>query len=831
MFEGNGIEETHLRRLHRQATDLHKHLSAGNGKGNSFFKPAPVKAAKALIDLLAELGEGASTTADISEAKNSLNQLLTIRECEKEWGTDRISPESATLSKRRAQIENALLQLSQVREIVSESKKIKQLFSGSLHSLFGSETEIQKLRNCLEVRDHNKNLGQAEQTLVSVIKNLDLQICDLEVHSSIKRLAEAARVRDIREYETAHRLVSNTLVQITDAATYDGLIQTLTLHAPKFAISLTEGSVSDDQINNFDAAWNWSRAQSFLDQYRKYGKENTLKEQLSKLHEQKRELTGEFAGQLAWRHALKNVNPAQAQSLMGYQLALKKIGAGTGKNASKYRNDARKELDRCEGAVPVWIMPTYRVAELMKMEAEKFDVVIIDEASQSSLDALFLLWLGKQIVVVGDDEQISPMNMSGKIVGQLQSLQKKHLMEIEADHIFDPKSSLFDIAKIKLGVSICLVEHFRCMPEIIEFSNRNFYVPRNKSLQPLRQFGTDRLVPLMHKFVPGELSEIGKFNELEGREIVDQIIACHSDPAYDGKTFGVINLHSSSKQHEWIRNQLLHSSFGAEGIEERQLQFGTPNQFQGAERDVIFLSMVVSQHPEGRKLRRYGSNTGEAQRLNVAASRAKDQMWLFHSVTLADLSPKCLRAAFISHFNEPPVLDVQPFTAPVDRHYPQKPFRSLFEQRVFLDIRERGYVVQPAYKAGGYEIDMVVAGEGGRLAIECDGSHWHNAETKDHDDFREENLKRVGWKFFRLPDFDYYANQTKSLEPLWEQLAEEGIYPTGHVPDTASPSLPDARCVEAEAVVSNINQINKDLVHLTERQAPRACNQAMPAEV
>ena len=78
----------------------------------------------------------------------------------------------------------------------------------------------------------------------------------------------------------------------------------------------------------------------------------------------------------------------------------------------------------------------------------------------------------------------------------------------------------------------------------------------------------------------------------------------------------------------------------------------------------------------------------------------------------------------------------------------QQPFESLFEQRVFLAIRRRGYHVTPQFPVGRRRIDLVVSGHSGRLAVECDGRVAHSTPDQIRDDMeRERELRRVGWKF------------------------------------------------------------------------------------
>ena len=76
-------------------------------------------------------------------------------------------------------------------------------------------------------------------------------------------------------------------------------------------------------------------------------------------------------------------------------------------------------------------MPSYRAAEQFEMRPEQFDLVIIDEASESGLEALFLLWLGKQVLIVGDDLQISPSSSFYGTTEETNAL-KQYLEEYQA---------------------------------------------------------------------------------------------------------------------------------------------------------------------------------------------------------------------------------------------------------------------------------------------------------------------------------------------------------------------------------------------------------------
>jgi len=77
---------------------------------------------------------------------------------------------------------------------------------------------------------------------------------------------------------------------------------------------------------------------------------------------------------------------------------------------------------------------------------------------------------------------------------QIDMLVQAHPSDFRFRASFALGSSLFDHARRYLSAGVPLREHFRCVPEIIEFSNNLCY--RENPLIPLRQVGRNRLEPL-----------------------------------------------------------------------------------------------------------------------------------------------------------------------------------------------------------------------------------------------------------------------------------------------------------------------------------------------
>ncbi|MFJ6673280.1 AAA domain-containing protein [Actinosynnema sp. NPDC091369] len=227
----------------------------------------------------------------------------------------------------------------------------------------------------------------------------------------------------------------------------------------------------------------------------------------------------------------------------------------------------------------------------------------------------------------------------------------------------------------------------------------------------------------------------------------------------------------------------------------RDLRCGDSADFQGSERDVMFLSMVKAAEPG----KRIGALTQDlyVQRFNVAASRAKDQMWVFHSLRLSDLgNPEDMRFQLLDYCyalsgRVDGVEDARHTAVSEDRKV--EPFDSLFEQRVFNRLVDRGYSVVPQFPAEGYRIDLVVVGAKARLAVECDGDAWHGPDAYERDMARQRDLERCGWRFFRLRESEFYADRPAVMARLWEALQELDIHPSGWVSDGGDPSVAVSR--------------------------------------
>lgn len=460
----------------------------------------------------------------------------------------------------------------------------------------------------------------------------------------------------------------------------------------------------------------------------------------------------------------------------------------------------------CIPNMPAWVMPLHRLWDTVKAQAGLFDTVIIDEASQAGAEALLLLLLAKRVIVVGDDKQNSPEAV-GIREDDIARLTRQHLGDYHFRDLFRPDVSLFDHSERAFGNIISLREHFRCVPEIIRFSNDLCY--QSAPLIPLRQAPPNRLAPLKRVHVVGGACE-GEgqriINRAEAERIVETILSCVADSEYDGKTMGVIVLQGHS-QAELIASMLA-ARLSPEAIERRKIRCGVPATFQGDQRDVIYLSLVASPDHRHRAL----GSLADTRRFNVAMSRARDQVWLFHSIKQHDLSPQCLRRQLLSYFENPhPAaqqriidwenLERQARTTRREMGSQPDPFDSWFEVDVALEIMRKGYAIRPQYEAAGKYIDPMIEGDDSRLAVECDGDFWHGPEKYAEDMARQRQLERVGQVFVRVRESQFYANRLVAIQEVIEECKRLGIEPLsagGGTDETPAAEVRDGTIPEAD---------------------------------
>lgn len=665
---------------------------------------------------------------------------------------------------------------------ISEAfKKIKQFSDLSFTQL----KDIETARELIASSVARFELSKLEVTFEKWAEQIDSSVS--RKHGICERLIEAIEKRNNTAWKKATEELALLITNKEYALRLDEVAKRIKKYSPNLyqdIIGLADQKQKFDCPDNLELVWKIARLKSWLDHIHDHTSIDELQSKHERLSKREFQLNSDLVTILAWQRQIDKVTKRQRDALMAWSDSMKKYGKGTGKWAFKHLSAAQESLREAKNAVPVWIMPLHRAAQMFSdPKAGMFDVVIFDEASQCDIRGLTIGYLGKKLLVVGDPDQISPAGIF-QDQERVYELISRFLHDIPHKDNFSITSSLFDLAKIRIPNMIQLNEHFRCVPEIIAFSNHHIYEGKLKPLRHPHPKGLLKpaLVPVL--IGGGYQNTNNKVNEPEAKAIVDKIAELLEDPNYqqrpDGHlcTFGVISL-LAEDQAKYIKELLLrHPKIGEKVIEERNIVCGDAYAFQGDERDVMFLSMVKaldSNDPNDTVKALTDKST--AQRFNVAATRGRDQVFLYHSIPVQEFrNQNDWRYKILNWYYDPKTEELE-----AGRKALKKEFDSGRASQFSLDVGniliDRGYQVLPEYPVIGYRIDLVVQGENARLAVECDGDQYHTLENWEEDQIRERQLRRAGWEFWRVSGSSFYRHKEKALDSLWAKLNELGIEP------------------------------------------------------
>jgi len=622
----------------------------------------------------------------------------------------------------------------------------------------------------LESRIKKQKLLQIEEELRDLKAQMKLAGRAAKSSKATAKLLSAVIDEDSSEYREAYERLLELKSQQADLDLRRALLAKLESAAPAWASAIRNRTGTHgrgEPPRDPAAAWTWRQLNDELDRRGSVSVES-LQAKSEKLREQLRRTTVGLIDTRAWAAQARRTSSRQRQALVGWLDTIRRIGKGHGIRVSLLRAEAARKMSECRSAVPVWVMPLSRVVENFDPCSARFDVVIIDEASQSDVMALVALYLGKTALVVGDHEQVSPSAV-GQDLGIIQNLIFQYLQGVPNSDLYDGQISIYDLARQSFGGTTCLVEHFRCVPEIIQFSNMISYDQR---IKPLRDASRVQVRPHTIAYRVGGSSRDGKINRQEALGVASLLTAAMEQPEYQKNevgqpaSFGVVSLVGDEQALE-IDN-LLRKHISPDLCEQHRLLCGNAAQFQGDERDVVFISLVDTAQRGPLSLR---DQELFKQRFNVAASRARDQMWVVHSLSPQnDLKADDLRRQLIEHAQDPSNLM---------RALEEKENRaqSPFEREVMKRLLAAGYRVQPQWRVGAFRIDLVVEGDRRRMAIECDGDRYHPLEKLPEDMERQAVLERMGWIFARIRGTEFLRNPDRAMKPVFEKLEALEIFP------------------------------------------------------
>ena len=423
---------------------------------------------------------------------------------------------------------------------------------------------------------------------------------------------------------------------------------------------------------------------------------------------------------------------------------------------------------------PVFLMSPLSVAQYLQPRTVAFDVVMMDEASQiRPVDALGAIARGRQVVVVGDEQQMPPTDFFGRQA------------ELEDDDgAVSDLESVLGLCEAQGMPSRMLNWHYRSRHHsLIAPSNALFYDNALNILPAVRGGDDDGPQGIAFHHLPeGRFGRGGSgVNRLEAR-VVARAVMDHARTR-PGRSLGVAAF--SLRQRDAVVDELevlrraepeVESFFGEDGEE----PFFVKNleNVQGDERDVIFISVGYAPAESDGKLRmNFGplGRKGGQRRLNVLITRARYRCEVFSAITDEDIDlsrvggegPKALKTYL--RYARTGRLDGLPERSSEDAD------ESPLVAQLAAALRGQGYAVETNVGVAGLFIDVAVVDDEqpGRylLGIETDGRwYFQSRSARDRDRTRRAVLTGRGWILERLWSAEWFRRPGEQLARLTDAV-------------------------------------------------------------
>lgn len=386
-------------------------------------------------------------------------------------------------------------------------------------------------------------------------------------------------------------------------------------------------------------------------------------------------------------------------------------------------------------AFPCWCVTTYAVSGSLPMKPGLFDVAIIDEASQCDIASCFpILYRAKKAVIVGDDKQLPHLSFLES--AKEQSFMSKYEVADRYQLMWRFRTnSMFDIANYYSMKPVLLDEHFRSLPPIINFSNKEFYGNR---IRVMKKDDPNEKVLEIVEVPDGKVDADATRNlpEIEAlvKRLHEIIVDNERENPDNPVSIGIISPFRAQVEQLKISVSKVISDYM---MEKHQIEIGTAHTFQGDERDIILISWAFANNSFPQSI----TFLQKPNLFNVAITRAKKQMINFVSRDCSEL-PEGLFRSYVSYIKE----YEEKHEKIVNHELDENTYKNSFEREVAETLRTLGYEVRAGVDLGGVSADLVV---NNKFVIECDGVA-DNIKTSMKNMKKQAIIERCGFKVCRF---------------------------------------------------------------------------------
>ncbi len=412
---------------------------------------------------------------------------------------------------------------------------------------------------------------------------------------------------------------------------------------------------------------------------------------------------------------------------------------------------------------PCMLMSPLSVAQYLDPTLPPFDIVIFDEASQMpTCEAVGAIARGEHLIVVGDPKQLPPTTFFTTLHQDEENLDKEDL------------DSLLDDCLALSMPELHLLWHYRSRHEsLIAFSNNQYYDGKLFTFpSPSNQISRVTYVPVEGIYDRGRTKQ----NRAEAEAVVSEIIRRLTDPVLHTQSIGVVTF--SSVQQLLIEDLLEARLARTPDAEAAACAMHEPifvknlENVQGDERDVILFSICYGPDRTGHVGVNFGpiNREGGWRRLNVAVSRARQEMIVFSSLSPEQIDLDRTNAtgvaglrAFLEYARDG--RDAIPgATAEEDGYYD-------LADCIADILRRRGYTCHTRVGNAAGRIDVAICDNRNEgeylLGILCDTPTDEDEESvRDRNILRSGVLNDLGWQIHHVWSVDFWDAPTREIEKI-----------------------------------------------------------------
>ena len=415
---------------------------------------------------------------------------------------------------------------------------------------------------------------------------------------------------------------------------------------------------------------------------------------------------------------------------------------------------------------PCMLMSPMSVAQYLDLFQEKFDLVVFDEASQMpTCEAVGAIARGKALVVVGDPKQMPPTSF----------FASSNVDEDEAD-IDDLESILEDCRTLEIP-SLQLNWHYRSRHEsLIAFSNNEYYDGKLITFPSVDDKQTKvKFVPVEGVYDKGGRRSNRSEAEAIVKEVERRLTSDSNTQSIGIIAFSVVQQNLIEDLLQEMLDHKLAVKQAADALYEPIFVKNLEN-VQGDERDVILFSVGYGPDKKGNVSMNFGplNNAGGERRLNVAVSRARQEMMVFSTMRSSHIDLRRSKARGVEglkHFLEYAEQQVLAENIQSTASRPDTPLA----RQIADAIAEKGYVVNVNVGRSHFKVDIAVSRQESPdayvLGILLDGESYRDTQTtRDREIVQPSVLEGLGWRVMRVWSVDWLNNPQRVIDRVMEQL-------------------------------------------------------------